>query len=180
MRLFIAAELPENVLEALAETSALLRGNVRGRYVAPDSFHVTLAFLGDVASERVSALADALDASCRGFDAFPVSLGPLGSFGRRNSATLWQGFDDPGDLPQLADAVRSGLRSCGFTFDDKKFLPHVTLMRKADLTRGTLPMPSVANGMLETVSLFSSDLSGARPVYEPLCTCELPNGNWRP
>ena len=46
MRLFIAAELPENLLEALAETSARLRDTVKGRYVAPDSFHLTLAFLG--------------------------------------------------------------------------------------------------------------------------------------
>ena len=53
MRVFVAAELPDEMYDALCETSALLRASVRGRYVAPDSFHVTLAFLGNVESWRI-------------------------------------------------------------------------------------------------------------------------------
>ena len=173
MRLFVAAELPDEVLEALAETSAVLRDCVKGRYVAPDSFHITLAFLGEVAQERVDAAADALDAACRGFNSFDVTLGELGSFGKRSSATLWQGFFDSGNLADLADTVRRELKARGFSFDEKNFKAHVTLMRKADLTRGELPMPSIAGGTVEHVTLFRSDLSGSRPVYEPLHTVEL-------
>ena len=65
MRLFVAAVLPDAVLDALAETSALLRGSVRGRFVAPDSFHVTLAFLGDTPAERVDDAAGAIEMACR-------------------------------------------------------------------------------------------------------------------
>ena len=168
MRLFIAAELPENLLEALAETSARLRGAVKGRYVAPDSFHVTLAFLGEVEASRIDAATDAVEAACQGFKAFDVALGPLGSFGKRSSATLWQGFAEQGELPALASCVRDELRARGFTFDEKAFKAHITLMRKADLTSGALPMPAVGHGAAEQVTLFRSDLSGPRPVYEPL------------
>lgn len=168
MRLFIAAELPDEMLDALAETSALLRGSVKGRYVAPDSFHVTLAFLGEVAGALVGDAADALDEGCRGIDAFEAALGEFGQFGRRSSATLWQGFRDAGTMPQLAESVRASLHERGFTFDAKPFLPHVTLMRACDLRGGALPMPVLASGTVCAATLFSSDLSGSRPLYEPL------------
>ena len=173
MRLFIAAEVPEEMREALAETSARLRGSVRGRFVAPDSFHVTLAFLGEVAGSRADDAGAALARACHGFAAFDASLGELGCFGKRGKATLWQGFRDAGALPDLAKAVRGELRSGGFAFDGKAFLPHVTLMRVADLTTGALPAPLQATGRIASAVLFRSDLSGERPVYEPLLSIGL-------
>ena len=173
MRLFIATELPDDVAEALAETSALLRGCVRGRYTSPDSFHITLAFLGNVGSERLGPLIDSVEEGCDGFAPFNVSLGELGSFGRRSSATLWQGFRNTGLLPELAASIREVLQEADFDFDAKSFLPHVTLMRAADIRTGNLPMPAFAQGTVERVSLYKSDLSGSRPVYEPLHTVNL-------
>ncbi len=173
MRLFIAAELPENLLEALAETSARLRDTVKGRYVAPDSFHLTLAFLGEVEANRIDAAARAIDDACQEYGVFEVALGPLGSFGKRSSATLWQGLSEQGVLSVLAASVRNELRARDFTFDEKAFKAHITLMRKADLAHGELPMPVTEHGTIEYVTLFRSDLSGARPVYEPLHTVTL-------
>ena len=168
MRLFVAAVLPEEMLEALAETSARLRGAVRGRYVAPDSFHVTLAFLGEVEGYRSGDAADAVRAGCAATSPFEASLGELGKFGKRSCATLWQGLRDEGELSSLAESVRAELKRAGFTFDAKAFLPHITLMRKADLTSGALPMPVCAWGEIAEVALYSSDLSGVRPHYEVL------------
>ncbi|MBQ9041917.1 MAG: RNA 2',3'-cyclic phosphodiesterase [Eggerthellaceae bacterium] len=173
MRLFIAAELPGEVVEALAETSAMLRGCMRGRYVAPDSFHVTLAFLGDVEAARVNDAIDALEEGCRGAQSIDVALGELGSFGRRSKATLWQGFREADQLQDLAQSVRAALQQRNLPFDDKPFRAHVTLMRAADLSKGALPSPALAEGRIEHVTLFKSDLSGPRPVYEPLHTVKL-------
>ena len=171
MRLFIAAELPQEMLEALAETSAALRDNVRGRYVASDSFHVTLAFLGSVPTMRVDDTARALERGCAGHEAVSAKLGELGSFGKRSAATLWQGFDDAGEkaLAAVAEDVRDELEAAGFEFDRKPFRGHVTLMRKANLSGGLLlPPATLAEGTIDTITLFSSDLSGCRPRYEGL------------
>ena len=173
MRLFVAAEVPVEMREALAETSATLRGCVRGRFVGADSFHVTLAFLGEVAAARAGDASAALERGCRGFSGFGVELGELGCFGKRSKATLWQGFRDAGALPELAESVRRELRADGFELDEKAFLPHVTLMRAADLNDGALPAPVCAGGRVEAITLFRSDLSGERPVYEPLYSVEL-------
>ena len=173
MRLFIAAELPEPIHEALAETSAALRDSVHGRFVASDSFHVTLAFLGEVPGARVSELADALDIACAHHQAFTAQLGELGCFGKRARATLWQGFRDPAPFKALATDVRAQLTRIGFEFDAKPFRPHITLMRAADLSSGALPTCCQAEGEISNITLFSSDLSGKRPIYTALHTVEL-------
>ena len=175
MRLFIAAELPENLIEALAETSADLRGAVKGRYVGTNLLHVTLSFLGEVEATRIPEIEAALEEACEGHGPFPVSLGELGHFGRRFDAVLWQGFDAAGAqaFAELARDVREALSARGFAFDVKKFSPHVTLMRSADVSHGVLPMPCIAAGIVDTVTLFKSDLSGKHPAYTPLANITL-------
>ena len=173
MRMFIAADLPEPVLVALAETSARLREVVHGRFVSPDSFHITLAFLGDVRTGDVARAADALERACAGRAPLPVSLGDFGTFGKRSKATLWQGLAHGDELMELAEQVRGCLRVNDIPFDDKKFLPHVTLMRAADLTAGVLPAPMRAHGRVTRVCLYRSDLSGPHPVYEAWESVEL-------
>lgn len=174
MRLFIAAELPEPLLEALVETQAGLRDCVRGRYVAPDMLHVTLAFIGHVPGFLVDRAVGALEAACEGAAPIEASLGELGSFGRPRKATLWQAVSGGVELANLAEAVRVQLCLGDLPFDEKDFKAHVTLMRAADLAAvSELPMPHVARGTIDTVTLFSSDLSGEHPVYEPLHTVRL-------
>ena len=169
MRLFVAAELPDRLLDALSETSASLRERVHGRYVAPDSFHVTLAFLGDVSGNRLVEACEALDDACAGQPPIRVALGALGSFGRPHRATLWQGFSQGVDeLAGLAGDVRERLAAYGLPYDGAAFVPHVTLMRSADVRTGMLPHAVTETGLMDTVTLFRSDLSGSRPRYEAL------------
>ena len=169
MRLFISAELPSAIHEALCETSALLRDQVHGRYVAPDSFHMTMAFLGEVPGSRLGDACDALEEACAGQPPIDVALGPLGSFGRARRATLWQGMARGVDeLGGLAGDIRECLVEHGLSYDPSLFVPHITLMRSADLSTGKLPMPVVERGVIDTVTLFQSDLSGERPRYEAL------------
>ena len=176
MRLFIAAELPLEIRDALAETSACLRDAVSGRFVGPDLFHVTLAFLGDVSASKIARIEAVMERACAQYEPFDVVLGGLGTFGKPSRATLWQGFSDAGDLAPLARGIRDGLAADGFSFDAKAFRPHVTLMRNADVSGGEVPMPAMARGTIRTVTLFSSDLSGSRPVYEAVVRVVLGDG----
>ena len=173
MRLFIAAVLPSEIERALAHNIAMLRESVRGRFVSPDSLHVTLAFLGNVDGSRVPDVCGAMDDALAGMHAFDVALGEYGCFGKRSSATLWQGFSDNNRFRRLAEPLRSELGLRGFSFDAKRFTAHVTLMRKADLSAGVLPAPLLKQGTVSSVCLFESDLSGALPKYECLYSIEL-------
>ncbi len=174
MRLFVAAELPDTLSEALAETSARLRGCVRGRFVGTDSFHVTLAFLGSVRASCVNDLVGLVVEASLGHSPFSTTLAELGIFGHPSSGILWQGFDEGRDeWADLAADVRASLRGGGYAIDEQGFIPHVTLMRQADVAYGALPMPCVGRGEIRTVTLFESDLSGERPRYEALERVEL-------
>ncbi len=174
MRLFVAAQLPQEIVEALCETSASLRASVRGRYVAPELFHVTLAFLGERPESELPELTQAVAEACATQKAFSITLGELGLFGRASSAYLWQGFAAGRDeWEELARAVRSSLTDHGYHFDTKSFIPHITLIQRADVSRVDLPMPQVERGVVSTVTLFSSDHLGGRSHYEALASWEL-------
>ena len=174
MRLFVAAELPEPMIEALSETTAALRDVVHGRFVSPDRFHVTLAFLGEVPVRDVERISEAVEGACLGHSPFAVTLGALGTFGHGRRVALWQGFSrGTDDWATLSCDVRRALEAEGLTFDGRRFVPHVTLMYRAQILTSELPMPHVTEDVIHTVTLFSSDLSGDVPCYDPLSRVEL-------
>lgn len=174
MRLFVAAELPEPMIEALSETTAALRDVVQGRFVSPDRFHVTLAFLGEVPARDLERISGATEGACLSHAPFAAALGALGTFGHGRKVTLWQGFFRGNDVwAELARDVREALEAEGQTSGGRRFVPHVTLMYRAQLPQGELPMPYVVEDVIRTVTLFSSDLSGDVPRYDPLARVEL-------
>ena len=173
MRLFIAVELPEAMMDALAETQAMLRDAIRGRFTAPNGLHVTLAFLGEVPHSRIAETSRALENACSCSNAFHALLGDLGWFDERDNAIVWQGFADPTPFTVLAQDVRRELDAIGIDYDRKPLKAHVTLMRRANLTEGLLPTPICVAGIISAVTLFASNLTPRGPVYTPLYTVEL-------
>ena len=173
MRLFIAADLPPEVMESLAATQSELRSTVRGRYCAPDSFHVTLAFLGETPAACIPTTIDAMERACARHSAIEAHLGQLGHFGKAHDATLWQGFTEPAPFENLARDVRRELTAAGLAFDTKPPKAHVTLMRRADLSCGIVPMPAPGSGRVDAVTLYQSELSPSGPRYTPLHTTVL-------
>ena len=173
MRLFIAIDLPESMMEALAETQAELCARIKGRYCAPNTFHVTLAFLGDVPTSRIPDIEDAMRAVAGRHKAFDARLGELGHFGKRREAVLWQGFADPKPFEALACDLRTELANRAVDFDTKKPKAHITLMRRADLSSGELPMPACETGRIGSFTLYRSELTQDGPIYTALFTCEL-------
>ena len=173
MRLFIAADLSEELRDALAESSAALRESLRGRFVPPSSHHLTLAFLGELPSGRIAELESIIAEVAFRHEPIGLRLGSLGSFGPERSSVLWQGFEESPELQALAAELRAELRQADFSFDAKGFLPHVTLMRQARLLGGELPGPCLGQGLCDAMLLVRSHLGGPSPRYEELARFEL-------
>ena len=173
MRTFIALELPDAFADEVAALSRQLEAVCEGRFVAEGSHHLTLAFLGEVDEAGVRAAMSALDDACAGMGPIELAADGLGTFGRGRAATLWLGIEKDPRLMELAARVRAELSARGLAYDEKDFLPHVTLARRARVPRGELgelafPLPDEAR----RVTLYRSILEPDGARYKPLYTVE--------
>lgn len=174
MRAFVALELPEAFADEVAALSRRLAATCEGRFVPDENHHLTLAFLGEVDEAGARRAMDALDAACAGVGPVELTADGLGTFGRGRAATLWLGIRRSEGLALLARRLREELAARDLAFDEKDFLPHVTLARRARVPRGELgdlafPLPDEAR----RVTLFRSVLEPDGARYKPLYTVRL-------
>jgi 2'-5' RNA ligase len=136
VRLFVAAYPPgsacddlEDRLAGLAVTRAA-EGGVNTRLAHRETWHVTLAFLGEVGDERAPGAATAVE---RAADSPPLKLRLAGGgrFGRGRFTVLWAGVEGDG-LDVLSQRVRRELKRARLPYDDRPFRPHLTVARPGD------------------------------------------------
>ncbi len=166
----MAVGVPQRVRDDVADAGEQLRTHAPdARWTDPAGWHLTLAFLGSVATAQVAAIETALAQVAASHAPFPLSLtGQAGMFGRR---VLWVGFDASPELSVLANDVRAALEPLGFPPDERPFHPHLTLARARKgnaLPRGLADRyvgPTTA-WTVDTLDLMRSHLSRAGARYE--------------
>lgn len=108
-----------------------------GRRMRRETLHITLAFIGDVAQERLPALFAVGDRV--GAEAFTLVLDRLASW--RHNRIVWAGaHETPRPLAALVGRLNAELAAAGFPVEQRSFAAHVTLLRNA---RATLPERAV-------------------------------------
>ncbi|MFI9270789.1 RNA 2',3'-cyclic phosphodiesterase [Kitasatospora sp. NPDC052896] len=177
MRLFVAVMPPERALAELAAEVAPLRalpGAAELRWAPVDGWHLTLAFLGEVAEERVPALEDGLAQAAAGYRAHRLRLAGGGRFGDR---TLWVGLDgETWALHALARAVTQVAGELGCGEGEFSFHPHLTVARSGrHRRRGALREEAAAladfrgaEWEVAEFHLVRSDFTGGRSRYTVL------------
>ncbi len=125
-RLFIALDLPEDVVGAL---DRLCEGLPGVRWTEIEQFHLTLRFIGEVGQGVFYEIGEALAGVSH--QPFEIALKGLGQFPPRGAPhTLWAGVEDPaGALPTLRRRIERVLEESGLEPERRKFVPHVTLGR---------------------------------------------------
>ncbi|MDQ0193994.1 RNA 2',3'-cyclic phosphodiesterase [Paenibacillus wynnii] len=132
-RLFIAIRLPEQLRAALGQRCRRLASELEfSKWVHAEDYHITLQFLGDTAPEKIPPLIDALKVATVGVTPFQLSVQQWGTFGPSSSPrVLWCGITgDLLPLHNLQQAVTSATLPLGFTGEERKYSPHITLARK--------------------------------------------------
>jgi RNA 2',3'-cyclic 3'-phosphodiesterase len=174
VRLFFAVELPSEVQRALGKLKP--DDDTRDyRWSDPSLLHITLAFLGEQAEDRLPTLQEIGQAAASRSSGGMLNLGHAGSFGsNRAPRVLW--VDVTGDLTALNGLQRhleSALRTSGFALEDRAFRAHITLARRRETARGGPPSgwpPSIRPTAFELrqLTLMQSRLSPRGPTYVPL------------
>jgi len=182
MRLFIAVPIPNPAREQiLALLGRLREGGWPVRWVHDEGLHMTLKFFGEVASERLDVIAEALRFAATGAGALSLRLGELGAFpSRTRPRILWVGVEAPASLELLQDRIERGCEAIGFPPEGAPFQPHVTLGRVRegqrlppggleDNAEGFEQVPFVADQLV----LYESLLTTRGPRYESRLTLDL-------
>lgn len=132
MRLFIAVLPDQPALAALDRAVQPLR-ELPGapRWAARTRWHVTLAFLGEVAEARLPRLTAALDEVATRYPPLRLRIAGAGTFPPRGlPRVMYAGLaGDLDRLQRLARAVGRAARSAGIPVQRQPFAPHLTLGR---------------------------------------------------
>jgi 2'-5' RNA ligase len=191
LRLFVAIELPEAWLAALAglqqrmkdalAKDPLLTG-VRVRWARSKGIHLTLKFIGEAPPERLAPIREQLARAVPESPGITLALGWAGSFAdRRAPRVIWAGVQSEQyeKLRALADSIETWLAAAGVPRERRGFAAHLTLARLpndlpddarrriAELTTA-VEAPSVPPFEVEAVSLMQSLLGPNCARYERL------------
>jgi len=127
MRLFVALDIDPEIrkhITAFRDQMRSLAPDVR--WVGPETFHVTLQFLGE--SDKLGDIRRALE-QVKAAEV-PLTFRGAGFFPNPKSPRVfWVGIESDENLQQLTDAIGVALKPLGFERDHGPYKPHLTLAR---------------------------------------------------
>jgi RNA 2',3'-cyclic 3'-phosphodiesterase len=183
--MFIAMPLPELVQEHLARfleprQEAELHGL---RWTMPEQWHVTLAFLPDLADRHTDELLERVQRAASRRNPLVLRLVGAGAFPHAGQAkVLWTGVEHDGEeLMRLAGGVRAAAGKSGTVVGGGRFHPHLTLARlgkPADVTRLLVALeqyesPSWQAREIALIASYLGQGPNARPRHEVRTTFVL-------
>lgn len=186
-RLFVALDLPDDLREGIVAWGREALADPALRPVAPESLHITLAFLGYRPEKEIEPIAAAVE-ECAAAAPWVELRNPE----RRPSRGRARLYALPAVSPG-AEALQAGLRQRlaeeGFYEPEKRpYWPHVTVARVRPEARGSrrpavvseppgsLPAKLQEPRISVRMTLYRSVLQPSGARYAPLAQVELPGG----
>lgn len=188
MRLFIALNLDPRIRELIASAiDTFPVDRPPWRWTRPDTWHITLKFLGDTPQTEVAPITRSLEQVATRYTRFQLSLRGFGGFPnlRRPRVLFYRSDEGASVMERLAGDVNRSLHAdVGIPVEEKRFRGHVTVAR----VKSRLPAPVVGKlrtvppleGAVQTVGsidLMKSDLRPDGARYERLKGFALPQAS---
>lgn len=136
MRLFVGIPLTSKVIEDLSAVSRRLRSAEDGlRWSTPESWHITLQFLGNTTQDQYGCIVAGLRALHS--PSLSIQLQNPGFFDR--AGVFFVGVEPTTPLVSLQQRVTAATKPCGFVPENRPYHPHITLAR----SKGKTPRQSL-------------------------------------
>lgn len=172
MRLFIGIPLAEQAISELSAISLRYRSADDGlRWSLPESWHITLQFLGSVSEDQYGCIIPRLHALPH--KPVAVQIESLDFFDR--VGIFFAGVRHMPELVSLQQQVASATAHCGFATETRPYHPHITLARtkgkpgnsglrrlKAAIQR----QPAFSSFTSHEFLLYESHLASSGSLYE--------------
>ena len=187
IRAFVAIELTDEAQTALLRLQSRLKPLAPPhsvRWTAIQNIHLTLHFLGDISTDAVEKIGEALNSVASAYRPFSLTLGRLGCFpNTRRPRIIWTG------VMGETDALESLQRNLGvslqqaidFSPDARPYSPHLTIGRVNNgipirqltqlsqiLEQERANIGRIADLQVTEISLIRSELKPNGVVYTPL------------
>ena len=181
VRTFCAVPCGEQLAQAVTRHLDELRagpvGQLPVRWTRPETWHLTLQFLGEWSETRLESLKDDLPAAAD-MEPFALAPGALDGFPNLESPrVLFLQMADDGQTAQLANRVREIVGNCWSEGpqDTRAFHAHLTLGRvkvrlsrdEANLLQG-IDLGALPSVFVEGFNLVASNLSQDGALYTEL------------
>jgi len=139
-RLFVAITLPDPIRTTLVDLQRELKPILPSSSTAwtrPENLHLTLRFLGNVASLRIPELSQRLGLALAGFGEFDAGCGRLGCFpDLRFPRVVWASVQDAEKrLIRLHRLVNDAVAGFAPATAEATFVGHITLARSKRIQR---------------------------------------------
>lgn len=182
IRAFLAIDLDDDLKPKINRIiKEFKQTDARIKYVELTNLHLTLKFFGDIDTDGLDLLEEAIANVASQFDSFKINIRGCGAFPNTNRIkVIWVGIDDDAIIKDLHDRLDKEFSRLGFD-KDRKFSTHLTIGRmksakNKDKVKSTIEeFADVEVGEMEVnhITLKKSTLTPAGPIYEDLKTFEL-------
>jgi len=182
MRLFVAIDLPAEVVANLEDLVARLRATARINWSRPSNLHLTTKFIGEWPQSRLAEMKAALG-ELTGRQPIPIQVRGLGFFpNSRAPRVFWAGVHAPPDLADLARDTDRALERLGAPSERRPYSPHLTLARIKEpvplnaLQQAIASLEPVELGAFtaDRFFLYQSNLEPSGAVYTRLSEFPFP------
>jgi 2'-5' RNA ligase len=185
LRTFVAVEIDAAIRQRAQQlVRELSAAGADVKWVEGHNLHLTVKFLGEVASREIPRVCEAVRQGAGEVDPFEADVCGAGAFpNARRPRTLWLGIGSgEQEMVALHGGIEGPLRKLGFRPDHRRHHPHLTLGR----VRRTGPAVAQLGQLLQQqadfeagrvqvseVVVFSSQLGPGGPTYETLSRANL-------
>lgn len=187
--MFVAFDLPELVREDIASWGERELTDPAVRRLAPESLHVTLAFLGNRPLDEIERIEEAMWEIAD----TPVLLqleGPVGRPSRGRPRLVALPVESRPVVARQQELSESLAHEGLYKRETRPFWPHVTVARvrnegggsrrpmAAKIPSGASPTARIGYFGAVRISLYRSELQPSGSRYVPLAQVELPGRGW--
>ena len=133
VRIFVSVGLSDEARQQLIGAVERIREQVPEgiQWARPEGMHLTLKFLGNIASSGLPPLYECLGLLAREHSPFPLHLTELGMFPNKSKPrVMWAGVGgELGSLSRLQRAAEQAIMDLGHPTEERPFRPHITMGR---------------------------------------------------
>ncbi len=182
VRAFLAIDLDDDLKPKINKIIREFKKiDTRIKYVELNNLHLTLKFFGDIDTNGLELLENAIGNVVNDFEPFKINIKGCGAFPNNNHIkVIWVGIDNDGIIKELHDKLDKEFTRLGFD-KDKKFSTHLTIGRmKSAKNKSQVKTVieefnefEIGEMMVDRITLKKSTLTPSGPIYDNIYEFEL-------